>query len=85
MIVLAYLISAPLSARQDVSAQDRPNRILLGLRKTDEGDEEHLRRFSEILLDLGKGEHSARPRHFVWTLITVFRGNLRRFTQTSSV
>jgi hypothetical protein len=49
------------SARQEASAQDRPNRILLGLRKTDEGDEEHLRRFSEILLDLEKGEWTFNP------------------------
>jgi hypothetical protein len=64
MLFLAYLIAPPSSAWQEVSAQDRPNRILLGLRKTDEGDKEHLRRFSEILLNLGKGEHSAPPPTF---------------------
>jgi hypothetical protein len=56
MMVLAYLISAPLSASQEVSAHDRPNRIFFGSRTTDEGDEEHLGRVSEILIDLEKGE-----------------------------
>ncbi|KAH7389436.1 hypothetical protein DE146DRAFT_747597 [Phaeosphaeria sp. MPI-PUGE-AT-0046c] len=56
MIVLAYLISAPLSASEEVSAHDRPIRIFFGSRTTDEGDEEHLKQFSDILLDLEKEE-----------------------------
>ncbi|ORY05069.1 hypothetical protein BCR34DRAFT_572300 [Clohesyomyces aquaticus] len=54
MIVLAHLISAPLSRSQEVCARDRPNRILFGMRMTQEGDEEHLRRFSDILIGLEK-------------------------------
>ncbi|KAJ4364140.1 hypothetical protein N0V83_009595 [Neocucurbitaria cava] len=54
MFVLANLISAPLSASQEVCASGEPNRIFFGIRKTEEGDEEHLRRFSEILIDLEK-------------------------------
>jgi len=61
MIVLAYLILAPLSASQEVSAHDRPNRIFFGSRTTDEGDEEHLKRVSEILLGLERGEWASSP------------------------
>ncbi len=55
MNVLAYLLSAPLSAVPEVDSYHRRIRILFGSRTTDEGDEEHLQRFSEILLGLQKG------------------------------
>jgi len=58
MNVLAFLISGP----HDGSAHDRPDRILFGIRTTEEeGDEEHLRRFSDILLGLEQGECTFNP------------------------
>lgn len=60
MTVLAYLMSARM-ASQEVSAHDGPNRIFFGSRTTNEGDEEHLRRVSEILLNLEKGEWAFSP------------------------
>jgi hypothetical protein len=65
MLVTAYLISAP-PAWQEISAYSIPIRILHGLRVTDEGDEEHLTRFSKILLGRKKGEqgHRAPPLAF---------------------
>jgi hypothetical protein len=56
MIVLAYLISAPLSTAQEVNTHDSQDRVIFGSRTTDEGDEEYLRWISEILLGLEKGE-----------------------------
>ena len=63
MDVLAYLLSAPLSALPEVGSHHRKTRIFLGSRTTDEGDEEHLQRFSKILLDLQKGRWALIPAH----------------------
>jgi hypothetical protein len=69
MNVLAYLLSAPLSSLPEVSSHSRTARILFGNRTIEEGDEEHLQRFSGILLGLGKGAwalslaHGSSQRH----------------------
>jgi len=54
--VLAYLLSVPFSALPEVGSHHRTSRILFGGRTTDEGDEEHLQRFSRILLNLEKSK-----------------------------
>jgi hypothetical protein len=63
MNVLAYLLSAPLSALQEVGSHHGTTCILFGSRTADEGDEEHLQRFSEILLNLRKGGWVLGPAH----------------------
>lgn len=57
MVVLAYLISAPLSGLEEVCDNNRPNRILFGINfTTSERDEGLLAQFSDILLGVVKGE-----------------------------
>ncbi|KAF2810984.1 uncharacterized protein BDZ99DRAFT_475845 [Mytilinidion resinicola] len=69
MNILAYLLSAHLSALPEVSSHHRTARILFGSRTTEEGDEEYLQRFSDILLNREKDAtfdalHKSLP--FMW-------------------
>lgn len=55
MEVLAYLLADPQSVLPD-SSPHASTRILFGSRKTNQGDEEQLQLFSEILLGLAQGK-----------------------------
>lgn len=86
MIVLACLISAPSSLSQ-VSTHDKPNRILMGRRKTEKrGRGIH----GAILQDSAWPKQrwtsiQVRLGHFALMLTTTNRGNLRCSTQTSAL
>lgn len=52
---LAYLFSLRLSQLLEVNYDKRPTRMILGGRQTEQSDQEHLQRFSGILLGLPMG------------------------------
>lgn len=56
MFVLAQLIPSPLCTSPEVGSHPQTSRVRFGDRKTEEGDEQTLQRFSDILLGLKKGE-----------------------------
>jgi hypothetical protein len=85
MDVLVYLLADPLS----VSPETGPHgttRILFGRCKTDQGDEEHLLLFSNILLDLERGRWALGLLiAFYYNTNRTRRGNFRCSTQKSTV
>lgn len=60
MEVLAYLLSDSPSSSPEPDAHEA-TRILLGGSLTEDGDEQHLRIFSNVLLDLKRGSWASLP------------------------
>ena len=86
MEVLAYLLADSSSLLLETDSHIK-TRILFGGRKTVEGDEEHIRRFSNILLGLERGRcASALPIALATTLTySVCRRNFQCFTQEPTI